>query len=136
MLAVAGCQPAPAAVLSVTANGTAGMNPGPDGTDRPLTLTIIQMGGTGGFDGADFFALQDPQTALGGDFLGAQQLTLGAGSSAATQVSIQPTAIAVGFVAGFRDPGGKVFRRRLPAPSGPASAVVTVTSSGLTVQSA
>ena len=132
---MAACAPtAPPASLAVSASGAAGMNPGPDGSDRPLTVRIIQMSGTAAFDSADFFALQDPQTALGAEFVGQQQVGLAPGGTASAQIAIQPGVVAVGFVAGFRDPSGKVFRRRIAAPTGPGSALVSVTRSGLSVQ--
>lgn len=123
------------ATLALRAQGSPGMNPGPDGQDRPVTLTVVQMSGTGAFDGADFFALQNPQAALGGDFVSAQQLVVAPGGSAAATITIQPTATAVGIVAGFRNPAGKVFRLKTPAPSGEAGAIVSVGPGGIAMTS-
>ena len=50
-LAACGGEPPPT-VLSVTAQGAAGMNPGPDGADRPVTLSILQMSGSSAFNAA------------------------------------------------------------------------------------
>lgn len=119
--------------LALRAQGAAGMNPGPDGQDRPLTLTVVQMKGTGAFDGADFYALQNPQAALGADFVAAQQLVVAPGGSAAATVAIQTGVTAIGIVAGFRDPGGKVFRLKTAAPSGEAGALVSVGPRGISM---
>jgi len=47
-LLLAGCMDTPGA-LTVSAQGSAGMNPGPDGADRPLTLTVVQLRSTAAF---------------------------------------------------------------------------------------
>lgn len=133
--ALGACTPA-APVLNVSAQGSAGMNPGPDGSDRPLTVTVVQMSGTSAFDGSDFFSLQDPQAALGAEFVSVQQIVLAPGGQASATVQVRPGVAAVGFIAGFRDPSGKVFRRRVAAPSGPAGLIVSVTPGGLSLQSA
>ena len=128
---LAGCFRPPA--LTVSAEGVTGMNPAPDGTDRPLTLTIVQMRGTSAFDAADFFALQNPQAALGGEFVKAERLVLSPGSSASRKIGIEDGVTTVGIVAGFRDPVGKAFRLKIPAPSGPKSAVVGVSPAGISL---
>lgn len=112
LVLVAGCTPAGPGVLTVVAQGTAGMNPGPDGTDRPLTLQIIQLRGSGGFDGADFFALQNPQAALGADFIKADQIALVPGAPQTRSIALDAGTAVIGVVAGFRDPAGKVFRAK------------------------
>jgi type VI secretion system protein VasD len=111
------------------------MNPGPDGTDRPLTLTVVQMRGTGAFDASDFFALRDPQVALGGEFVKAEQIVLSPGSSASRTIGIEDGVTAIGIVAGFRDPTGKIFRVKTPAPSGPSGAILAVSSGGISLTS-
>ena len=132
---LAACGPN-AASLTIRARGVSGMNPGPDGQDRPLILQVVQMTGTGAFDGADFFSLQDPKTALGGEFVAVKQIALQPGRPATANIPIAAGASVVGIVAGFRDPTGKVFRVKTPAPAGTAGIIVSVQSSGLSVQAA
>ena len=55
-LLLVACAPAGPGSVTLVAQGTVGMNPGPDGADRPLTLQVLQLRGAGAFDGADFFA--------------------------------------------------------------------------------
>lgn len=112
LLAVASCGPSGPGAVTIVAQGTSGMNPGPDGSDRPLTLQVIQMRGAGAFDGADFFALQSPQAALGGDFIKADTITLAPGGNASKTISLDPGTAVLGVVAGFRDPSGKTFRAK------------------------
>ena len=122
MSVLVSCGPAGPGSVTVVAMGAAGMNPGPDGSDRPLTVQVIQMRGTGAFDGADFFALQNPSAALGGDFISADQIALAPGGKATKVIGLDPAAAAIGFVAGFRDPAGKSFRAKSAV-----SATATVT---------
>lgn len=135
LAALAGCG-GPAPSLTVSAQGVTGMNPGPDGADRPLTLTVIQMRGRGAFDAADFFTLQDPASALGADFVRADQIVLTPGTPASRTIAIEEGVSAVAIVAGFRDPGGKIYRVVTPAPSGAAGVVVKVTPGGIALGSA
>lgn len=124
--------PKPPGTLTVTATGTPGMNPGPDGTDRPLTLTVIQMRGASAFDSADVYALQDPATALGSDFIKADQITLVPGTPATKEIGVEMGAAVIGIVAGYRDPAGKTVRTKAAAPaSGDAALTVTATPSGI-----
>jgi type VI secretion system protein VasD len=125
-----------AATLTVSAQGIAGMNPGPDGADRPLVLQVVQMSGAGAFDAADFFALQNPQAALGGDFISVQQIVLQPGAPQTVTIPISAGASVVGIVAGFRDPAGKTFRVKTAAPAGPAGVIVAVQPGGVSLQSA
>jgi len=134
-LGLTGCFGPAAASLSIKADGRPGLNPGLDGADRPLTLSIIQMSGTGAFDSADFFALQNPQAALGGEFVRMDQLVVTGGASTEKVITIQTGASAVGIVGGFRSPGGKVFRSRITAPSRPEGVVITVGSGGISLAS-
>lgn len=144
LLAVAGCSggtpeaapPAAAgpATLAITATGAAGMNPGPDGGDRPLTLTVLQLRDTTAFDAADFLGLQSPQAALGASLISATEVPLAPGGTATATVPLDPGATAVAVVGGFRDPSGKVFRSVTPVTAGASAALsVQVTSAGLTV---
>ncbi len=132
---VAACGgPAGPGTISVSASGAAGMNPGPDGSDRPLTVTILQLSSTSGFDSADFFALQDAANTLASDVVGVEQIALAPGASAQASFPVKAGATALGVVAGFRDPGGKVFRATVPvAPGDDVAITISVGSGGLTL---
>lgn len=124
------------AVLSVSAQGSAGMNPGPDGVDRAVTLNILQMRGSGAFDSADYYALQDPSAALGAEFVRADQIALAPGGTANKAITLQPDTSVVGVVAGFRDPAGKQFRGKISAPKSKAELIIMVGSGGIKLQMA
>jgi type VI secretion system protein VasD len=135
-VALAGCQGG-APSLTVSAQGASGMNPGADGTDRPVTLSIIQMSGTGAFNSADVISLsQDPAGALGQEFVKSDRLVLAPGGSASTTVPVDDRTTTIGVVAGFIAPGGKQVRQTVPAPSRDSGLMISVGSGGISVTSA
>jgi type VI secretion system protein VasD len=131
-LLLVACAPAGPGVVTLVAQGTAGMNPGPDGADRPLTLQVLQLRGAGAFDGADFFALQSPAKALGGDLVKADTIALAPGGKATKAVTLDPTTALIAIVAGFRDPAGKQFRAKSSvSPADSVTFALDVTASGI-----
>ncbi len=104
------CGPAGPGAVTLVTQGAAGMNPGVDGADRPLTLQVVQLRGAGAVDGADVFALQDPAKALGADLIKTDVIALAPGGSATKTIALDPGTAILGIIAGFRDPAGKVFR--------------------------
>ena len=126
------CAPAGPGSVTIVAQGTAGMNPGPDGADRPLTLQILQLRGAGAFDGADFFGLQNASATLGGDLVKADTITLTPGGKATKTVTLEATTALIAIVAGFRDPAGKQFRAKSSVSStDTATFALDVTSRGI-----
>ncbi len=136
-LGLTACAPSGPGVVTVMAQGAAGMNPGPDGADRPLTLQIVQMRSAGAFDGADFFALQNPQGALGGEFIKADQVALTAGAPKTLSIGLDAGTTVIGVIAGFRDPAGKNFRAKVAVSATESiTLAVAVTKSGVSVRTA
>ena len=126
------CAPAGPGSVTIVPQGTAGMNPGPDGTDRPLTLQVLQLKGAGAFDGADFFGLQNASATLGGDLLKADTITLAPGGKATKTVTLEATTALIAIVAGFRDPAGKQFRAKSSvSPTDAVTFALDVTASGI-----
>ncbi|MCC6518279.1 MAG: type VI secretion system lipoprotein TssJ [Tabrizicola sp.] len=126
------CAPAGPGSVTLVAQGAAGMNPGPDGADRPLTLQVLQLRGAGAFDGADFFALQSPATALGGDLVKADTIALAPGGKVTKTLTLDPTTALIAIVAGFRDPAGKQFRAKSSvSPTDAVTFALDVTASGI-----
>ena len=135
VLGLTACAPSGPGVVTIVAQGAAGMNPGPDGADRPLTLQIVQMRSAGAFDGADFFGLQNPQAALGGEFIKADQIALTAGAAKTLSIGLDAGTTVIGVIAGFRDPGGKNFRAKAAVSATESvTFAVTVTGSGVTMR--
>lgn len=111
--ALAGCGGPEASgpgVVTIVATASPGMNAATDGSDRPLTLHVVQLRAAGAFDTADFFALQDPATALGGDLVKADQLVVAPGGTVTRAIALDGATTMIGVIAGFRDPGGRMFR--------------------------
>ena len=134
LAAVGACVPAGPGSATIVAQGTAGMNPGEGGADLPLTVQIVQMRGSGAFDTADFFALQDPAKALGADFIKAQSLALAPGGKATASVTIDPATSLIGVIAGYRNPNGKVFRAKAAAPKkGNVTFQLNISASGISL---
>ncbi|RWF75973.1 type VI secretion system lipoprotein TssJ, partial [Mesorhizobium sp.] len=98
-------------VISVNVTGGAGMNPGPGGGDRPVTVLVMRLASTGKFNSADYFALQgDAGSALGADLIGSDSISVAPGKTAAKTITVEPNATALGFVALIREPGGRNWR--------------------------
>lgn len=131
-LILVACAPAGPGSVTIVAQGTAGMNPGPDGADRPLTLQVLQLKGSGAFDGADFFGLQNASATLGGDLLKADTITLAPGGKATKTIALEATTAMIAIVAGFRDPAGKQFRAKSSvSPTDAVTFALDVTASGI-----
>ncbi|WP_137110077.1 type VI secretion system lipoprotein TssJ [Rhodobacter sp. SY28-1] len=126
------CAPAGPGSVTIVAQGAAGMNPGPDGADRPLTLQVLQLRGAGAFDGADFFGLQNASATLGGDLVKADAITLAPGGKATKTVALEATTALIAIVAGYRDPAGKQFRAKSSvSPTDTVTFALDVTASGI-----
>jgi type VI secretion system protein VasD len=131
-LLIVACAPAGPGAVTIVAQGAAGMNPGPDGADRPLTLQVLQLRGSGAFDGADFFGLQNASATLGGDLVKADTITLAPGGKATKTVALEATTAIIAVVAGFRDPAGKQFRAKSSvSPTDSVTFALDVTASGI-----
>lgn len=118
---LAACQSGPPGPSTVTINlsGQAGMNPGPGGGDRPVTVLILKLKSTGKFSSADYFALQgDAGSALAGDLLGSDSIAVGPGATASKTITVEPEASALGFVALIREPTGRTWKTTKSISSG------------------
>ncbi|KRB32499.1 MULTISPECIES: type VI secretion system lipoprotein TssJ [Mesorhizobium] len=132
---LAACQSGPPkpSVITVNVSGGAGMNPGPGGGDRPVTVLVMRLRGTGKFNSADYFALQgDAGTALAGDLIGSDQIAVGPGKSASKTITVEPDATALGFVALIREPTGRNWRTtKSVSPGSKFTINVTLGSGGI-----
>lgn len=135
-LGLAGCMGPTTANMAVSVQGRAGMNPGPDGKDRPVTVSILQMTGSSAFDAADYVSLQSPSAALGAELLKADQIVISGVSPVSRVIPVQAGASVIGVVGGFRTPSGKVVRRKIAAPAKDAGLVVSVGPGGISVSMA
>ncbi|QKD05225.1 type VI secretion system lipoprotein TssJ [Mesorhizobium loti] len=132
---LAACQSGPPkpSVITINVTGGAGMNPGPGGGDRPVTVLVMRLRSTGKFNSADYFALQgDAGSALAGDLIGSDQIAVGPGKSASKTITVEPDATALGFVALIREPTGKNWRTTKSVSSGSKFTInVTIGKGGI-----
>jgi type VI secretion system protein VasD len=100
-----------ASKITVRVSGGAGMNPGPNGGDRPVVVMIYRLRSTGTFDQADYFALEgDAAATLAGDLMGTDTLAVAPGKLASKMITVEPEAAALGFVAFVREPTGRQWK--------------------------
>lgn len=134
---LAACQSGGPKASTVTVNlrGSAGMNPGPDGGDRPLTVLILRLKSTGAFNSADYFAMQgDPGAALGADLLGSDRVTVAPGGAASKTISVEAEATHVGFVALLREPGSRSWRAAVSiSPGSTVTLNASISGGGISV---
>ena len=132
---VAACQSGPPKPSTVTLNfsGQAGMNAGPGGEARPVTVMIFKLKNTGAFNSADYFALQgNAAGALGGDLVGSEQVSVAPGGTASKTITVEPEATSLGFVALLRAPEGKTWRTtKGVSPGSTVTINVTLGSGGI-----
>ena len=109
---VSGCQstPKPSSV-TINLSGQPGMNPGPGGGERPVTVLVMRLRSTGKFNSADYFALQSNAAGtLAGDLIGSDTVAVAPGQTASKTLTVEPETAAIGLVALLRDPGGRSWR--------------------------
>lgn len=135
-MSLSACMKKPAAVLQISAQGTANMNLGPDGTDRPVTLSILQMSGASNFDNADIMALQSPQDAIGSELIKVDTIVLAPGAVVPKSVMVQDGATVIGVTAGFISPAGKTVRQKIAAPARGQGLIIKVDRSGIVLSTA
>lgn len=129
LLAACGGKPPGPATVTVVATGQPGMN----GGDRPVTLSLLRLRDAGAFTSANMFALfEDPATALAADLVGIDQLVVVPNATATKTLTFEPEAKQLGLLAALRDPAGKVWRKAIPVTPGMvATATVTLGPTGI-----
>ena len=121
--------------VTVNLAGGAGMNPGPTGEDRPVVVLIYRLKSTGAFEQADYFALEaNAQATLGGDLLGFDTVAVGPGRRASQDITVEPEAAALGFVAFVREPTGRRWKStQAMKPGQKLTITVTLGKGGVSV---
>lgn len=118
ILAACSSAPPPPTVVALTIKAAASVNPGPDGQPSPVMLRIYQLGGTGSFEKADFFQLNDRDTALlGSDLLGKDQAVLTPGETKTMSFEVKPGTRFIGITAAYREIDKAVWRVDVPVPA-------------------
>jgi type VI secretion system protein VasD len=119
--------PAAPATLTLTLTGGADQNPSASGHASPVAIRLIQLGGTGSFERADVYAVQNREKAtLGDDDLGSEEFVLRPGETRSITRELKHGAQFVGVAALFRDIDRAQWRAFKPVKtSGPTALVLT-----------
>ena len=100
--------------LRLTVEGGADLNPSTRGRASPVTVRVYALKARGAFDGADFFALFERETAtLGADVVKREEWLLRPGESRTLSWTLPAEATAVGVFAGYRDLARATWRQTL-----------------------
>lgn len=104
-LLLAACAGAPKKEkLGLTIQATADVNPDRQGRPSPVTLHILELTSAEQFNSLDYLTLTNPSSgALAADVASRKQVVLAPGGSQTMALEIEPTATAIGLVAGYRD---------------------------------
>lgn len=123
--------------VTINLSGGAGMNPGPNGGDRPVVVMIYRLKSTGAFEQADYFALEGSAAGtLGGDLLGMDSVAVGPGRRASQKITVEAEAAAIGFVAFVREPASRRWKSTFPiAPGSQLTINVGLGKGGISVSS-
>ena len=124
LAACGGGPPAPATVDRHRHRRAPGMNPGPDGADRPVTVSLLRLRDAGAFNSADLFALQRTRRPRSPPISSAWTSSRWRRAAAPSKtVTIEPEATQLGLVALAARPdrqglahGGAGRRRAAPSP--------------------
>lgn len=134
-LALAACakEPEPPRVLTITVTGGAAINPNSEGTPTPVVVRLYELKQSSGFEGADFFDLQDgAQATLGPDLVRNERIALRPGQTVETTWTLDDGSRTVGATAAFRDIDRASWRATAPLSAEKAQAL-KVTVSGKSV---
>lgn len=114
---------------------TPDVNPNAQGRPSPVMARFYALKAPGGFDAADFFSLQDKDTAtLGADLVQREELVLRPGEQKSLQLVLPPEVKALGFIGAYRDLNRARWRQGVAVtPGAPLTLVVTFGAQGITV---
>ena len=93
------------------------VNPDSQGRPSPLVIKIYQLEAKDKFELADFFPLFDqPESTLGSDMLGVEDVMLSPGESRPYEGEFDPQTRFIGVVAAFRDINQARWKAVVPMP--------------------
>ncbi len=143
VLAVAACAeppppPPPPAVVNVTVNGAADLNPNLSGRPSPTVVRVYYLVSDKAFQEADFFKLFDQEAStLGADLVASDELMVSPGSSKTVNRELRDDVRFVGVAASYRDIASALWRGVVPVPPNQTTAIqAQLGSNSLTVTAA
>jgi len=117
-------QPDPTEV-SFSLGATEGLNPNSEGTPSPAVVQIYELAQTSVFEGAQFSELfYDGRKTLGGDLLGAVDLTLKPGETMTRDYKFSSQTKFLGILVGYRDIANAKWREVVPVESESSNDVI------------
>jgi type VI secretion system protein VasD len=119
----AGCGPSlTRATLSLEASDR--LNPNSEDQPSPLVVRIYELKSIDVFNQLSFFDLYDQDTArLGGDLLNRREIEIAPGRSLTIERVVEPAALHLGAIAGYRTQTNIVWRGSVPLRGGSRNAI-------------
>lgn len=128
VLALSGCASIlPTHSVDATVTASTDVNPNIYGRPSPVVVVFYQLKNINKFNGADFATLyQNPQKALGGDYLGQQQIEVAPGESGEVEFNLDKKAQYLGVVAAYSNLDSAIWRKTVKFESTWAAEKFTV----------
>lgn len=133
---VAGCASKPVTTpVTLQFVAAADVNPDARGRASPVLARVYALKAPGAFDTADFFSLQDKDSAtLGADLVQREELVLRPGEHKSLQFVLPADVAALGFIGAYRDLNRARWRQGVAVtPGAPLALVVTYGAQGISV---
>jgi type VI secretion system protein VasD len=113
ILGLGGCAAiTPSHVLNAKVAASHDVNPNLYGRPSPVVVVFYQLKNVDAFNGADFDTLyQNPQQALGGDFVSQKQVEVAPGKATVIDWKLDPTTKYLGVVAAYSQLNNTVWRQ-------------------------
>ena len=137
--ALAGCAapppPPPPTIVQAKLTTAADVNASQSGQANPVVVRIYQLASASGFEKAEFFRLQNADTAtLGADLVKKDEYLLAPGAAKEESMTLPDRVKALGIMASYRDFQSKAWRITVPVQPNKTTPVgITVGASGLAV---
>lgn len=111
------------------------VNPDARGRASPVLARFYALKAPGAFDAADFFSLQDKDSAtLGADLVQREELILRPGERKSLELVLPADVAALGFIGAYRDLNRARWRQGVAVtPGAPLALVVTYGAQGIAV---
>lgn len=140
VLLVAGCAgpppPPPPTIAQAKLVTAKDVNPTVDGQPAPVIVRVYQLTSASGFEKAEFFRLQNADTAtLGADLVKKDEYLMAPGTTKEEQMTLPDRVKALGVFAAYREFQSKTWRIVVPVPPNKTTPVtITVGAGGLVSQ--
>lgn len=129
-----GGQPEAPPPLQLSVVMTDDANPDPFGSPAPVVVVVYELASETAFGGASFNDLfYDDREALAGEAIGRQEFELEPGERVNAELVLDERTQHLGFVVGFREIEGRIWRATVAVPALEAGQVTAVVGRNLSV---